>query len=808
MKQKSLLFIILFFGIVNILYAQNINERTILQCAENYLKFINKTPEKNILYSLPEDDSKSYYQSIMHSKFKDPIAYVVELEPKGFIVFSGAKELFPVISYSTDSDFDYERRPENVLLDMLITDLSCQFLTLENGLNEDQKKVVQKNINAWDKIQKGVPGCTKSDSTYGPHLSSIWGGVNCYDDDTNSVYVGNYYTPNNYSPGCVATSMSQILHYFEWPTTGVGNYSYYDSYGSSTGTYSADFSSTTYDWSNMLDEYYYKPSTDTERSAMGKIAYHCGVSIDMDYEYDGSTSNINKVDDALADYFRFVGHYETSSWSYFWTRLDENLENGFPVQLAIYSSGGAGHAIACDGYKFIDGDQYYHLNMGWWGTCNAWYRIQNSFSACGYSIVNSAVFDILPEPIMGDVVRTSDEKVFTVTWNVSKKLTWDAFELQQQQDNGAWTTISNSITDTSYQVTVTEPGEYNYRVRAKSNGYFYYDSYSEEQSVLVKDELIFLDFDGNDSFFVNDNSDNDLDVSSEWTIEAWVNVDSHTSGEYAVILDRRTVFSMYLIDDSNADYAIRFVTRNSSGSIIASLRSDNSDVNLNYGEWVHVAVSRIDGTARLFLNGVEIEESTDSDFSLTSSTNALNVGARYWGSYSRYIDGKIDEIRISQVGRYTKDFTVNHEDIHTTDADTRLLLNLQEGTGSALTDSSANFTGISLRSSPNDPDWMFESISSKSTYVTTDIEPIAENSEIIVFPNPVSDNKQLYIRLAGTAETQVEIFDLAGKMVYHNKLLIFENENKLIDLNSLRSGMYLYRIKTPNEINSGKLLLK
>lgn len=809
MKQRFIMFIILFLNIVNLMYAQRVNEQIVLQCAENYLTKINTLfNESNVLYTLSKDEIKGNCHSINHSEFDHPIAYVVELEPKGFIVFSGSKELFPIISYSLDSKFNYKQSSNNVLLDMLITDLTCQFLTLRNTLNAKQQKAVKKNLLAWKNIQKGIIRSSKDDIQYGPHLSSIWGGVNCYDNDTNSVFVGNYYTPNHYSPGCVATSMSQILHYFEWPTTGVGFYSYYDSDGSTQGSHSVNFGNTTYDWGNMLDEYYYMPSTNIERSAMGTIAYHCGVSIDMDYENYGSTSNINRVDDALANYFRYTGHYETASWSSFWTRMEQNLSNGYPVQLAIYATNGAGHAVACDGLQIVDSNNYYHLNMGWWGTCNAWYMLQNSFSACGYSLVSSAVFDILPEPIMGDIISTSNEKTFTVTWSVSNKLNWDAFELLQQKDGGTWITITSTINDTSYQVTVTEAGEYSYKVRAKSNGYFYLNSYSEEKSVLVKEDLIFLDFDENDSFFVNDNDDNDLDISSNWTIEAWVKVDSHTSGEYAVILDRRTVFSMYLIDDVSADYAIRFVARDLNGNIIASLRSDDSATDLNYDEWVHVAASRSGDTTRLFLDGNEVSYSTDSDFSLASSTNALNIGARYWGGYSRYIDGKIDEIRISQIGRYSKDFTINREYVHTIDDNTRILLNLQEGTGSSLADSSKNFTGISLRSSPNTANWGFESTNSKSASVTTNFESKTENSDLVVFPNPLSSSKQLNVRLSYSSEAYIEIYGLTGKLFYYNTLMLERTNNTGIDLSTLPSGLYLYKIKTSFEIKTGKIIIQ
>ena len=45
-----------------------------------------------------------------------------------------------------------------------------------------------------------------------PLVKTKWG-------QGNSVW--NYYTPNNYVCGCVATAAAQIMKYFEWPKTSV-----------------------------------------------------------------------------------------------------------------------------------------------------------------------------------------------------------------------------------------------------------------------------------------------------------------------------------------------------------------------------------------------------------------------------------------------------------------------------------------------------------------------------------------------------------------------------------------------------------
>lgn len=692
--------LIIIFSVSISSYAQ-IADDVIRKAAKNYIKtdklFINnKISSKNKI--TPIENNKN-----------EILAYVIELNPEGFIVFSSSKDLYPVTAYSEKGNFDFNQSEYNGLLALIKTDLECQNAVLKSGkLSEKQKKLISKNNIAWQNLTENKNLTPKYDYEYGPNLPDVWGGVNCVDDSNNNIYVGNYFTPNHYSPGCVATSMSQILHLFEWPPVGMGEHTDSDNSGSSQGNYYAGFGRMWYDWDNMLDLYYGEASNDTQQRAMGRIAYHCGVAVDMDYENNGSTSNINRSPAALNIYFRSSGHYEDDSWYSFWPRLRSNIENGYAVQLAIRDvSSGAGHANVCDGWRQnIGDDKYYHLNNGWWGTCNAWYRLQVSFSDCGYDAIDGAVFDILPDPMFHDEViwDSTGTKTFTINWNVSKNLNWEAFELQESVNNGSWVTLSNSITDTFYTRTVPSEGIYKYQVRAKSSGNFYADSWSETLVVPVE-KIVYLDFDGDDSFYLKDNTVNDLDISDNWTIETWVEVDSRTSGTYPVILDRKTVFSMFLIDDAGAgDFAVRFVARDVSGNIIASLSSE-TNTDLFFQEWIHIAITRDGTTTRMFINGKKADESTDIDFSLSATTNALNIGARYWGSYERYLNGRIDEIRISDIARYVSDFCPNRFYRFHRDSNTKVLLHMDAYSGSEIKEYSYNFINPNLRSSSNDPAW-------------------------------------------------------------------------------------------------------
>lgn len=653
----------------------------------------------------------------------DIYAYVATLAPKGFIVLSSEKGLSPVIFFTTESDFvdEVPSYDETSLLSILEMDMHNRLSFYHRDLEEGNLKVIEKNRKVWDNLTTAdhrEKDYNNPQYQYGPYCSVIWGGVNCVDNTGATVYVGNYYTPSHYSPGCVATSSSIVMHYYQWPPRGIGFHTNDDTQGSSTGSYYANFGGTTYDWGNMLNEYMNMPPTTTvEQQAMGLLAYHCGVAFDMEYENSGSTASTSASAGDMDEYFRYSGHYEAYNWANgFWDRVNENLQNMHPVTMAITDVDNTGHkhALACDGYGLDenDGKLYYHVMFGWWGTSDGWYALQTDWDGTGggYDFVDGGVVDILPDPMMLDPVHTS-EKVFSLPWIVSNQLTCDAFEIQESWNGGSWTVLDNNYMGQSYNRTVTQSGNYKYRVRAKVDGNFYTGSYSYPQEVLVpRDDnaLVSLDLDGNDSFFVNDGDYEELDVSDNWTFETWVKIDNfHPSSDYDVIMDRRTVFSMYLISDVNADYAIRFVARDSGGNIIASLRSDGSGSNLNFDEWVHVAATRDGTTARLFINGVQVATSTDPDFNLTASTNALNFGARYWGAYSRYLVGEMDEIRISDVARYHQTgFTPDRTQLFTPDGNTLLLLHLDEGSGNSLGDASRHFFGTDLRNSPYLANWV------------------------------------------------------------------------------------------------------
>ena len=676
-----------------------INNRMIISLSQRFIKQIddNYDINKDCINAIVEKD--------------DTLAYVVQLKPKGFLVLTPTEKLPPVLAFSLKANFIFKDSPRNTLLNLIKNDMRHQLELIKDDKSFELNNYFNSNSKKWLESQKEKNISNRWDIIYGPYLPDIWGQVNCKDQDSSYIYVTNYYTPNHYAPGCVALSLTQILHYYRWPHRGQGSHTDYDNSGSSQGTYSADFDTAYYDYPDMLNEYMYKVSDDLERRAVGLLAYHTGIALDMDYENDGSTSNVNKTPGVVDSYFRGTGHYETNSWSSFWDRFDENIEDGHPLQLNLGGTGNIGHAPVCDGYRNNNGDplseRYYHLNMGWWGSSNAWYRLRGSFNAGGYTSVDGAVFDLLPDPQFHDM-DVQNSNIFTLEWEIADNLQCDSFELQKKI-SGSWNTIA-IINEQYYTDTVTECGNYQYRVRAKMDGHWYFNSYSEPLNVFVEGDITSLYFDGDDSYFVNDKN-NHLDVNgSDWTIETWVYpTEIPASGTYPAIISRKYSFELYFRNVSGG-LGVGIVALNGSGSgftIEGTLTSGSNTMTLN--KWHHIAVSKSGGTTRLFIDGIQVGSSTDSDFDLDASISAVNFGARYDsnnGGYIRYIQNcKLDEIRYSKVSRYSSNFSPKKYDYFIPDSDDIFIFHLDEGSDLDITDATGYFTGIKLRKSPHTPEW-------------------------------------------------------------------------------------------------------
>ena len=292
-------------------------------------------------------------------KYKeDPTLYIFDYQQNnGFIVVSADDRVVPLLGYSETNDID----PDNLSpeLEYWLGEYSRQIEYMrETGMTSTRAGI---DLPEWESVE--------------PLLKTMWDQESPYNDlcpvlsEKNSQGV---LQTAKAPTGCVATSMSQIMKYYNWPAQGKGSISY--KYNQTE--YSLDFSQITFDWSNMLDSYRKGSYNSVQANAVATLMKAAGYSVEMQYGLDGSGAYSSLITNALINYFSYDPgiRYYYRTWYHYsdWCKMIyDNLKEGSPV---IYNGSGSGgsHSFIFDGYE---NNGYFHVNWGWSGSGNGYYRI-------------------------------------------------------------------------------------------------------------------------------------------------------------------------------------------------------------------------------------------------------------------------------------------------------------------------------------------------------------------------------------------------------------------------------------------------
>jgi len=725
-----------------------------------------------------KSDIKNYYVLEGNQNTKN---YIFNFIQGGYVIISEKLGAYNVLGFSETNEYQIEGSP------------------LERISSKNFTKV---NLNTNSFLK---PQSTKTSAKYGatvdPFCTDVWGSVNCYDENGNSIYVGNYFTPNHSSAGCVAISLSQVLYYYHWPKIGVGSNVYSDNYSGSLVRHASFFDDLEFDWINMLDEYQRKPSTDVQRRAMGQLLYSVGVALQMNYEPTGSTSNINKTPFVYENFFRFTSHYEDVSWPSFWERLQENIQAGYPVPIAVDASRtGDGHVFVANGYKEVDGKPFYYINWGWYNDngVNGWYNIEGwTSSSPGYNTITGASFDVLPNPQITEISKTGSGNDFTVNWIVSDKISIDEYTLEQKVDNGDWEEVATGITSKSYNITNPIGKVYQFRVKSKIAGSYYLNSWSETEVFAVEGGFDgYGEFGGSQYAYARQTPDNDLDFTGDYTFETWIRLNDGNTNEN-VILDQQNVFGMEISDVTINDYSVKFKSHSSG----FELNSNSTGAKLKNGEWVHIAISHAGSQTKLFVDGTLRNENTGG-FNLTSSNSALNIGEKYRSGYASIIKADLDQIRISSVARYTSNFSPVKESQFEVDANTIAYFNFQNVHNIRLLDQ-AHHLSVIVKNEPDFVEWKFDE--TDQALANDDIKLI--KSSLTIYPNPVN-NSQLNISFGSSlnlGDVKINLFDLTGRKV-NLSVNASSYNNWHLDLSNINPGIYILQLHGDGFIATKKIV--
>lgn len=308
-------------------------------------------------------------------------------EKNGYMIVAADDVASPVLGYADNGRFDASAMPEN--LAAWLENYSAQIAYAA----ANDSRVISAPARA-------------SFSDIAPIVKTLWDqgypfNNDCPRDDENGALC---YT------GCVATAMAQVMKTYNWPEKGIGENTYFCTQLDKSVSF--NYGETTFDWANMINTY---PGNATQNAAVAKLMSACGVSVNMMYGTGSSGAFSQNVPEAFVKYFNYDKSvfltyrkfYPLPTWM---DMIYNELSGGYPIYYSGQAADGSGgHAFIIDGYRSSDG--FVHVNWGWSGMSDGYYRITTLEPAmqgaggagAGFSDSQGAVFS-LRKPQEGSVV--------------------------------------------------------------------------------------------------------------------------------------------------------------------------------------------------------------------------------------------------------------------------------------------------------------------------------------------------------------------------------------------------------------------
>ena len=358
-----------------------------------------ETVARNFYYSASNQFLEPEFQLINKDTFRPqgqkgswvttPTFYIFNIKnSNGYIIVAADDCVIPLLGYSFSSNYTEGKEPP--ALQKWLTGLQLQITQVIEAAVVTPEEITE----LWTRYLDNNLYNNAVKSSVTPLLSTTWSQSPYYND----------LCPGGSVSGCVATAMTQIMKFWNYPEQGSGFHSYnHNNYG----TLSANFGSETYQWSQMPN------SVTSVNTAVATLMYHVGVSVEMNYSPESSGAYVISSNSpvqhcseyALTTYFGYDSglqgiersNYTTTQWI---QTIKAELDAHRPVLYAGFGSGG-GHAFVCDGYDNYD---YLHMNWGWGGYYDGYFPVDaldpsgtgTGGGTGGYNSGHQAVIGIQP----------------------------------------------------------------------------------------------------------------------------------------------------------------------------------------------------------------------------------------------------------------------------------------------------------------------------------------------------------------------------------------------------------------------------
>lgn len=305
------------------------------------------------------EDFAAKVQSVTPMEYKGKTAYyVVQFAPEGWALISADDTSTPLLGYNTIGKFQTEDMPVNLQAQM---DIYCEQII------DNAKKYTVQHAD-WKSESARAHRAPKRATKIAPLIQVKW-------NQTGSFKKYCPKTSNGQAiVGCVAVGMAQAMSVAQWPPRPNGDYGYdHDEFGWIHINYDEE---PAYNWADIL-------SGANSYDGAARLLWHCGVSVRMDYGYDGSGTQTSYIPVALKRNFNYpnsVAYYNRDNFSNDdWHELILNeIQNGRAVAYSGHDpKKGYGHCFNLDGY---DG-QWFNVNWGWGGTNNGYFSLDGLHDA-------------------------------------------------------------------------------------------------------------------------------------------------------------------------------------------------------------------------------------------------------------------------------------------------------------------------------------------------------------------------------------------------------------------------------------------
>jgi len=296
------------------------------------------------------------------------VGYLVNLNPRGYVLVAGDTIRVPIKAYSLTSSFD--RLPpayvKNLLDELEIPAVNFSSMkTAATSLPEETNRTYWDFLTRTTMIPKEK---IKTYTMYTPNtglLTTQW----------NQGYPYNKFNPRVGEEltltGCTQTALAQVMRYHGYPSSGSGVFNHSWNGQNLTAVMNRPFN-----WSAMPDSV----NGNVEQYQQEEVAAlmrDLGILNQADFGIDATSASFNYDDFERAFGYAQVLSMDIDDDAFFSTIVNE-INNGRPLLLSIPN-----HMTVADGYASDGSGKKIHVNLGWGGSYDDYYFLDETIIAGG-----------------------------------------------------------------------------------------------------------------------------------------------------------------------------------------------------------------------------------------------------------------------------------------------------------------------------------------------------------------------------------------------------------------------------------------